>query len=1026
MQEIPSRLRRLRRPVRWWTGAMLIGVLAFTAMACWFIFQYQHQQRLLQDRIELSMEIVELSTRLDQLDDLRALYRQRQTAAALAQVIAKADEVAMTARSLRPRFLDDPAGLACIDRLSAQHAAPDFSAPTAGAAARGCVAKLVDPARGAAPGHFDAHAGPWQVYGAMLSMSTGILLLVLFGGNALRTVLRKEQAAVLAQQRYQQLFDDAINGMAIVDADGYVLKVNRSYAQMMGYAEHELEGVEFLSLKHPADRGEACEIIEEVMRKQRSSGSRERRYLHRSGVVVWARSSLTVLAGTSGADCRVLVVAEDITAEKIRDDRLRRSESLVRNASRMAGIGGWALELSPARLELSGSPPACFGLEEGALSIRALGAKFPARARRQLLAALAHCRQSGESFDVELDLHGTGGAIHPVRLLGQAMVDKAGRQRIEGAWHDLTSIRRGEEALRRSEMRFRAIARVSNDAFWEWDAASGELWRSDDDGRMLPAPRIAQVHEALLFDRIHPEERDAVRDSIVSAIAQGAPEWSAQYRYRRADGSYGYLADRATIMRDSDGNLLRMVGGMLDVTDRRRVNQALMQMAASVPSNTPAAFFDLLLRHLVRALDADGGAIAQIREDDAEYAHTIAAVIDDVSLPRMSYRFADTPCLGLLEERECIVPEGLQRLYPSGGRMGNLVAEAYAGAALVNSEGKVLGTIFVLYRRPRAQDELMRPVLRVFAERATAEIERLETLLHLREKAELLNHAQEAITVLDLRLRVCFWNPGAARIYQLSAEQALGIPLHAHYVDADALAAALDCVLKTGEWCGEFRQLRNNGEQFTVEERWSLVRNELGEPYSILRVGNDVTERKRQEEQIRNLAYYDTLTGLPNRRMFLDRLRLAQARAQRLRQHGALLFLDMDNFKGINDTHGHHVGDMFLCSAAQRLAGCVRAADTVARLGGDEFVVLLEDLHANAEAAAAQVETVAQQLVARLGAPMLLGKVHWRSTASIGVATFGPEPVTIEALMQRADRAMYAAKAAGRDTVRFAQSLEKT
>ena len=181
----------------------------------------------------------------------------------------------------------------------------------------------------------------------------------------------------------------------------------------------------------------------------------------------------------------------------------------------------------------------------------------------------------------------------------------------------------------------------------------------------------------------------------------------------------------------------------------------------------------------------------------------------------------------------------------------------------------------------------------------------------------------------------------------------------------------------------------------------------------------DITDRKRAEQQIERLAFYDVLTGLPNRRLLLDRLQRATMLSQRSQQQGALLFIDLDNFKVLNDTLGHDMGDQLLIEVANRLSETVRESDTVARLGGDEFVVMLDNLATSADEAALQAEAVAEKLLLHVNEPIVLaGRQHY-SSPSIGIALFGPERVPVHELLKRADLAMYEAKGAGRNTLRF-------
>jgi len=181
----------------------------------------------------------------------------------------------------------------------------------------------------------------------------------------------------------------------------------------------------------------------------------------------------------------------------------------------------------------------------------------------------------------------------------------------------------------------------------------------------------------------------------------------------------------------------------------------------------------------------------------------------------------------------------------------------------------------------------------------------------------------------------------------------------------------------------------------------------------------DITQQRQDEEEIRRLAFYDPLTGLPDRRLLMDRVRQAMVNSARLGQHGALMFLDLDHFKLLNDTLGHDVGDELLQQVAYRLRNCVREGDSVARLGGDEFVVLLEGLSENRTEAANQAEVVAHKILDALALPYSLRGHGYNSTPSIGIVVFMEDHETMDDLLKKADVAMYQAKAAGRNTARF-------
>ena len=231
--------------------------------------------------------------------------------------------------------------------------------------------------------------------------------------------------------------------------------------------------------------------------------------------------------------------------------------------------------------------------------------------------------------------------------------------------------------------------------------------------------------------------------------------------------------------------------------------------------------------------------------------------------------------------------------------------------------------------------------------------------------------------------------------------------------DLKAYEAGKPCINE--EWI----KFADDGHDALLETTKTPVKDANGNFVGVLGVARDITERNKAEEQIRQLAFFDPLTQLPNRRLLADRLQQARIASERSRREGALLFIDLDHFKSINDTLGHAHGDQWLVEVALRIGCCVREGDTVARLGGDEFVVMLEDLSDEPLEAARQAETVGEKILLALHQPYALQGQEYRGSASIGVTLFETGVRSGDELMRRADLAMYQAKAGGRNRLRF-------
>jgi len=237
--------------------------------------------------------------------------------------------------------------------------------------------------------------------------------------------------------------------------------------------------------------------------------------------------------------------------------------------------------------------------------------------------------------------------------------------------------------------------------------------------------------------------------------------------------------------------------------------------------------------------------------------------------------------------------------------------------------------------------------------------------------------------------------------------------------DKTFYADMFSAIERSGTWQGEIWNRHKSGSVYPEWLTITAVKNDVGVLTHFVAAFSDISERKAAENEIRHLAFYDPLTSLPNRRLLMDRLQQALVAGSRHHQPGALLFIDLDNFKGINDALGYRTGDLLLKQVAQRLQACVQDGDTVARLGGDEFVVMLEALADNEVDAARQAEMLGEKIFAALGQPYLVGSCDIRSTASIGMTLFIDQLQSMDDLLKRADLAMSQAKAAGRNTLRF-------
>ncbi len=290
-----------------------------------------------------------------------------------------------------------------------------------------------------------------------------------------------------------------------------------------------------------------------------------------------------------------------------------------------------------------------------------------------------------------------------------------------------------------------------------------------------------------------------------------------------------------------------------------------------------------------------------------------------------------------------------------------------------------------------------------------------ETALQL--AASVYRNTIEGIVITDSQGVIISVNPAFSEITGYRAEEAIGNTPRLLKSDRhdDAFYRHLwQTLLQTGQWQGEIWNRRKSGEVYLQHQTITRIPGLNGATAQFVAIFNDITELRRKDERIQHLAFHDALTGLPNRLLLADRLEHGIAVAERDGQRLAVLFLDLDHFKVVNDTLGHDRGDDLLQVVANRLHTAIRGTDTLSRLGGDEFVVVLTDPENEAE-----VAEVTERLIQAIDRPIELGGVMVHVSVSIGIALFPDDGMTVVSLMKNADAAMYAAKAAGKNTFRF-------
>jgi len=546
---------------------------------------------------------------------------------------------------------------------------------------------------------------------------------------------------------------------------------------------------------------------------------------------------------------------------------------------------------------------------------------------------------------------------------------------------------REEDKSLQFEERCVRVLRGADQEFWDWDLKRNEFSVSArfesmlgyDVGEMRLSPDNWGAY-------VHPDDLDKAWESIRKHLSGETPMHEVELRCRIKQGGWKWILTRGRVVEwDDEGNPLAMSGTYTDITERKQMQAALEEKERLLDlfiENTPAA---------IAMYDKDMRYIAVSRRFLEDYR-----VEDKDVIGRNHYDiFPDIPERWKEFHRRALAGETIRMEEDSFVRTDGSVDWTRWEIRPWYSGGEVGGIILfseVITERKRAEEALKLAAL-VFQD------------------------SSEAMMVTDDDGVIVSVNPAFERITGFDAEEAVG-KKGTHLLDGtyneDFYKQLDETILRNGGWQGELWCQRKNGEAFAAVFSINASFNPDGFVDKRVILFSDVTARKESDERIWMQANYDALTGLPNRNLFREHLKRDIRNSRRSGVPTALMFLDLDGFKDVNDTLGHDMGDLLLKEAAQRLRNCVRDVDTVARLGGDEFTVILADMQDENNA-----DRVARHILVRMAEPFRLGGETAYVSASIGITFYPDDAVELEDLLKNADQAMYAAKMSGKNLYRY-------
>ena len=506
---------------------------------------------------------------------------------------------------------------------------------------------------------------------------------------------------------------------------------------------------------------------------------------------------------------------------------------------------------------------------------------------------------------------------------------------------------------------------------------------------------------------------------LVAALGEPGG-WQGILCCQRLDSDPSQLARYAPVL----NQLALLAGRSLESLAHNRDEQLLLlrqqqleRINYALSSKTGRAFFDELVQQLHQVFQAQDAWLAELEAPPlTHWARVIVSAGDAATEKFARYPLADTSCVHLY-----LHPE----LPSFCARQGNLPeplapAGFYWALPLRDSKQQLIGHLALTFAPGIEPDrQTLSALQQLIAHRASAELEQLRAEAELRLSAVAFE-TNEGIIITDPEFMVLRVNHAFCHITGYSMQYVLGKRLGSELWPW--LQSEMFPFDHEGRWQGEVNRQHATGRHYPQWETWSPVRDEWGSISHYVICFEDMSERRSAQQQIQNLAYYDDLTGLPNRRHLMEQVERSFLQARQNDMVGALLFIDLDHFKTINDSLGHATGDWLLQQASTRLNQLLRRGDLLMRLGGDEFVLLLPMLSANPAQAELQATMVAEQVIEQISLPYDFREQSLHIGASVGISLFPTRDQTPADLLKQADTAMYQAKSAGRRMTRLFDS----
>lgn len=454
-----------------------------------------------------------------------------------------------------------------------------------------------------------------------------------------------------------------------------------------------------------------------------------------------------------------------------------------------------------------------------------------------------------------------------------------------------------------------------------------------------------------------------------------------------------------------------------EIHQQKHLADSLTSLLHHIDRSSHEDFFIQCVQSLAMTFKAEIAFIGVLTGDKHDFVKTLAIWADGKEGTNFTYHLKGSPCETVLDSGMAFIPEKVSRYYPDDELLIEMGIESYYGSPLIDTSGEVLGILVVLDKKPLPIDNALKAVLGLFSNRVSFELQRRAATEELELAASVFKESLEAIVICDAQSNIIRVNPEFTKITGYCLEEVVGKKpeLWSSGKHSESFYSTMwKHLSEQGFWQGEVVNNRKDGSSYTCWQIIKVVKDDVGNPQQYISIINDITEKKQAEEKIYQLAHHDFITELPNRVAFHRLLKTAIDEAARTAHQLAVMFIDLDHFKLINDTSGHPVGDELLQKVAARFQTIVGSSNVISRFGGDEFTVMLPCIESIDE-----VSKVAANILSSLQEPFALSSCEITISASIGVSIYPENGQDVSTLLSCSDNAMYRAKESGRASYQF-------